>query len=244
MKTRVTWMSAVAFVFTLVGYAFVPRPTLHLDLDSFAGVEVQPFRGNARGAVKIQADIANFEGRRALHILNDDSAIAEGILAGVQSLAIVKGSDFQDGTIEIDVVGWSRAGAPPDTRGFAGVAFRLQDDASRFEAFYFRFSNGRAKDQLRRNHTSQYVSEPDFSWFRLRNEQPGVYESYVDLAERAWARMRVVVTGSKAMLYVNGATQPCLIVNDLKLGNTHGRIALWNGSDTEAYFSRLRIEHL
>jgi hypothetical protein len=28
----------------------------------------------------------------------------------------------------------------------------------------------------------------------------------------------------------------------LKLGDTHGQVALWNGSDTEAYFSNLRIE--
>jgi hypothetical protein len=242
MKKPATWISALAFVFALAGYAFVPKPVLYLSLDSLTGVEVQPFRGNAHGEVKVQADIANYQGRRALHIRNDDSTISEGSLAGGQSLAVVKGSDFKDGTIEVDVVGWPRQGAPPDTRGFAGVAFRLQDDASRFEAFYLRFSNGRAEDQLRRNHTAQYVSEPDFSWFRLRSEQPGVYESYVDIAEKAWARIKVVVSGSKAQLYVNGAKQPCLIVNDLKLGNTHGRIALWNGSDTEAYFSRLRIE--
>ncbi|MBV9341284.1 MAG: hypothetical protein JO159_10405 [Acidobacteria bacterium] len=53
--------------------------------------------------------------------------------------------------------------------------------------------------------------------------------------------MKVVVSGSKAKLYVNGADQPCLIVNDLKLGASHGRIALWTGSDTDAYFSNLRV---
>jgi hypothetical protein len=89
-----------------------------------------------------------------------------------------------------------------------------------------RFTNGRAEDQLRRNHAAQYVSEPDFPWFRLREESPGVYESYVDIEPKAWTKLKVVVAATKAQLYVNGAAQPCLIVNDLKLGDTHGQIAL------------------
>jgi hypothetical protein len=174
--------------------------------------------------------------------LNDDRMIANGNMTGGQSLAIVRGSDFKDGTIEVDLVGMPRQGAPADTRGFIGLAFHVQDHGSKFEAFYLRFSNGRADDQLRRNHSAQYVSEPEFPWFRLRKENPGVYESYVDIEPNAWTKLKVVVAGSKAQLYVNDATQPCLIVNDLKLGDTHGAVALWNGSDTEAYFSNLRIE--
>jgi hypothetical protein len=109
-----------------------------------------------------------------------------------------------------------------------GLAFRVQDHGSRFEAFYLRFTNGRAEDQIRRNHAAQYVSAPDFPWFRLRQESPGEYESYVDIEPNAWTRVN--------------AAQPCLIVNDLKLGAGHGQIALWNGSDTEACYSNLRIE--
>jgi hypothetical protein len=64
----------------------------------------------------------------------------------------------------------------------------------------------------------------------------------VDIEPNAWTRVKVVVTGASARLYVNNAAQPCLIVNDLKLGAGHGQIALWNGSDTEACYSNLRIE--
>lgn len=60
-------------------------------------------------------------------------------------------------------------------------------------------------------------------------------ESYVDLEPGAWTRIKIEVAGTKASLYVNGADQPCLIVNDLKLGETHGQVALWTGSNTEAY---------
>jgi hypothetical protein len=40
---------------------------------------------------------------------------------------------------------------------------------------------------------------------------------------------------------VNGAGQPSLIVNDLKLGNTEGTLALWIGVGTDGYFSNLRV---
>jgi hypothetical protein len=213
-----------------------------LALDSLDGLDVQAVRANGLDPVKVTADVATYRGRRAVHLLNDDSGIAKGNASGGESLAIVKGSDFKDGTIEVDLVGMPRAGAPPDTRGFVGLAFRIQDHGLRYEAFYLRFTNGRSEDQVRRNHTAQYVSEPEFPWFRLRQENPGQYESYADIEPNAWTHVKAVVTGAKAQLYVNNAAQPCLIVNDLKLGDNHGQVALWDGSDTEAYYSNLRME--
>ena len=50
-----------------------------------------------------------------------------------------------------------------------------------------------------------------------------------------------MVAGTTASLCVNGADQPCLIVNDLKLGDTHGQVTLWTGSNTEGYFSNLMV---
>src|SRR5262249_17296023 len=135
-----------------------------MTLDSLAGLEIQAVRENGPAQVKVKADVASYRGRRAVHLLNDDSAIPKGALSGGQSLAIVPRSDFKDGAIEVEVVGLPRAGAPPDTRGFVGLAFRVQDHGSRFEAFYLRFTNGRADDQFRRNHATQYVSQPDFPW--------------------------------------------------------------------------------
>jgi hypothetical protein len=157
-------------------------------------------------------------------------------------LAALASSDFKDGSIELDVAGFPRQGAPDDARGFIGLAFRVQEKGDRGEYFYIRPTNGRADDQLRRNHSAQYVSSPDYPWYRLRKENPGLYESYVDLEAGAWTHMRIVVSGTKAQLYVNGADQPCLVVNDLKLGETHGRIALWAHPTTEAYFANLQVK--
>jgi hypothetical protein len=127
-------------------------------------------------------------------------------------------------------------------RGFVGIAFRVQLGGSRFECFYLRPTNGRANDQLRRNHSTQYISHPDYPGYRLREETPGVYESYADLESEVWTPIKIVVSGIQAKLYVNGAEQPCLVVNDLKLGETQGQIGLWIGSGTEAYFSTIVVK--
>jgi len=50
----------------------------------------------------------------------------------------------------------------------------------------------------------------------------------------------IVVNGIKAALCLNGADQPCLLVNDLKLGASHGKIGLRIGQGTEAYFTNLK----
>jgi hypothetical protein len=213
-----------------------------MALDSMDGLEIKAVSELGGEVVKVKADIAMFNGRRAVHMLNDDSTMGSSGPSGGESLAIVKASDFDDGTIEVDVVGMPRQGSNSQSRGFVGIAFRIQGDVEKFENFYLRFTNGRADDQLRRNHTAQYSSFPDFPWSRLRQENPGVYESYVDIEEKSWTKVKVVIVGTKAKLYVNRAEQPCLIVNDLKLGQGHGRVALWTGSDTEAYFSNLRIK--
>jgi hypothetical protein len=212
-----------------------------LALDSLDGLEIKSVKEDGVDPVKTKADVATYRGRRAVRIVNDDGRTVTGTPAGAQAIAIVKTSEFKDGTIEADVVGLPREGAPATTRGFVGIAFHVLDQGSRYESIYLRMTNGRADDQLQRNHSTQYVSQPDFPWQRLRKESPGVYESYVDLEPGAWTKIKIVVAGTKASLFVNGADQPCLIVNDLKLGETHGQVALWTGSNSEAYFSNLTI---
>lgn len=195
-------------------------------LDSLSGIDVNDNR----------AEVVTYRGRRSIRLVRGPSDNDP-----IPSLAILKDSDFRDGTIELAVAAVPRPGAPADERGFVGISFRSQPGASRFECIYLRMTNGRCDDQIRRNHSAQYASEPDYPWHRLRKENPGQYESYVDLEPGAWTKMKIVVSGTKAALYVNGASQPCLVVNDLKLGDSRGQIGLWAGSDTEAYFSMLSI---
>jgi hypothetical protein len=152
--------------------------------------------------------------------------------------------DFHNGVIEIDVVGALAPEAGQDARGFVGIAFRIAPDLSKCEGIYLRPTNGRANDQVRRNHSTQYFAFPDYTFARLRKESPERYESYVDLVPGEWTKMRIEVEGERARLYVHGAEQPVLLVNDLKLGkDARGSIGLWVDSGTEGYFSNLRVTY-
>jgi hypothetical protein len=53
--------------------------------------------------------------------------------------------------------------------------------------------------------------------------------------------MRIVVAGTSARLFVHDASQPALVVNDLKLGAGDGGVALWIGSGTDGFFANLRV---
>lgn len=199
--------------------------------------QTRTFRLDSMDGLKqhnVTATPATHQGRPAVRV-------TEAGGQGEDRLLIVSGTDFQDGVIEIDVAGRPAAGAGEQARGFVGVAFRVAPNLSKFECFYLRPTNGRAEDQVRRNHSLQYVSFPEFPWPRLRKEFPEKYESYADLVPGEWTKVKIEARGDKARLYVHGAPQPSLIVNDLKLGNSKGAIALWIGPGTEAYFSSLRV---
>lgn len=148
---------------------------------------------------------------------------------------------FQNGTIEVKVLSRLRPDAPELARGFIGVAFRINEDDTKFECIYLRPTNGRAEDQLRRNRSLQYFSFPDFKFDRLRKEVPGVYESYADMGLGEWITMRIEVSGKSAKLFLNDGKQPALVVNDLKHGDTSGAIGLWVDVGTEGLFTDLTI---
>ena len=136
-------------------------------------------------------EAATYKGRAAVHFSD----------GGGDALGLVKDSTFHNGTIELDIAAMPATGAAQGARGFAGLAFRVQN-RNTYEAFYLRPTNGRADDQLRRNHATQYISEPNWPWQRLREETPGVYESYVDLVPGEWTHVKIVVAGSRAELFV------------------------------------------
>jgi hypothetical protein len=196
----------------------------------------------------VTAAAVTYEGKRGVRLVVSDSARrrVEGLPIEQQQLetfALLEGTDFGDGTIELEVAGAPAPGASGGARGFVGVAFRVQPDRRTYDAFYLRPTNGRAEDQVRRNHSVQYIAHPDWPWERLRRETPERYESYVDLVPGMWTRIRVEVRGTKARLYVHGQSQPTLLIDDVKSGATgRGAVALWIGPGTVAHFRDVRIE--
>ncbi len=185
-------------------------------------------------AGKVTATVVTYQGKEATRLVGGNE----------NGLALLKGSNFKDGTIEIELAGKPSANAVAGARGFIGIAFRVQNTGLPHELIYLRPTNGRADDMFRRNHSTQYVSEPEWPWERLRKEMPSLYESYVDLESGMWTRYKIVVKGTRAELYVHGAAQPCLIVKDLKLGEGPGALALWIGPGTEGYFANLKVTPL
>lgn len=154
----------------------------------------------------------------------------------------LKGSHLKDGSIEVHVLSKLRPDAPAHARGFIGVAFRINTDNSKFECIYMRPTNGRADDQVRRNHAIQYFSYPDYKYSRLRQESPEKYESYADMGLNEWISMKIVVSGTQARLFLNDNKEPSLIVNDLKLGaDQSGGIGLFVDIGTEGYFTDLKV---
>jgi hypothetical protein len=179
-----------------------------------------------------------------------DSEALEVRLAGpyrgpdLDTFALIPGLDFHDGTIEVDVAGSVLPGSLSGARGFVGIAFRIDAAGGSFssEGFYIRPNNGRADDQVRRNHSTQYFSYPGYDFDRLRREAPGKYESYADVVADEWTHLRIEVAGANAQFYVGTASQPALLVHDLKRGaDAHGSVGLWLDNGTNGHFRNLTI---
>ncbi len=154
----------------------------------------------------------------------------------------IKGTDFKNGTIEVKVLSRLLKDAPDFARGFIGVAFRINDSNTKYESIYIRPVNARVNDQVRRNHSIQYYSYPDFKFDRLRKESPERYEAYADMEMNKWITMRIEVKDAQAKLFLGNNMQASLIVNDLKHGgDLSGAIGLWVEVGTEGYFKDLKI---
>lgn len=159
-----------------------------------------------------------------------------------KTVAVLKDIDFHNGTIEATISGQPRANSGEGARGFVGIAFRVAADTSKMELFYIRPTNGRANDQVRRNHSTQYVSMPGFPWEKLRKETPEKYEAYADMVPAEWTKVKIEVKDETAKFYVNGASQPTLIVNDLKQGkDLRGSVGLWIGPGSLGHFADLKV---
>ena len=229
MKQPMFILIAVLALALSTGFTQVKPTTIPLDNPG----EMQPRN--------VKTEQVTYKGRKALRVTDAAQAnVADGI-----QLVILNKTEFHDGVIEIELTGEPGASAGGGARGFVGVAFRVNldaaKDAAKYECFYLRPTNGRADDQVRRNHSTQYISHPDFSWPRLRKEFPEKYESYVDLVPGEWTKVKIEVRGDKARLYVHDAAQPVLVVNDLKQGPGQGQLALWVGAGTVAHFANLRV---
>ena len=147
--------------------------------------------GNGLQPHSVTVERVRCRGRKALRVRSLPSA--DAVYSAQKSgtgggIVLIEGSSFREGAIEVDAVGQPQANAPALARGFVGIAFRVPPDASKYDYVYIRPTNGRADDQERRNHSTQYASFPDNEWLKLRTESPGKYESYIPRPTHSWKR--------------------------------------------------------
>ena len=227
----------------------LPAQARRFALDSTAGLRLHNVAGEQAtldGKRGVRLTVSPELTRRLQALTPEQLAqfAQRGTIEGVdlEQFAVIEGVDFSNGVIEAEIAGAPAPDAGAGARGFVGIAFRLQPDMRTYDAFYLRPTNGRAEDQERRNHATQYISHPDWPWFRLRQETPSKYESYADLLPGVWTKVKIEVRGDKARLYVNDNPQPALIVNDVKSGaSARGGVALWIGPGTIGHFRNLTV---
>ena len=187
---------------------------------------------------QVYMSIEKWDDKQAVKIIKDSTLQAVDEATFVR----IKDIDFKDGIIEVNVLSRLHKKARSSDRGFIGIAFRINEDNSKFECMYIRPTNGRAEDQVRRNHSIQYFAFPDFKFDRLRKESPEKYESYADMGLNEWIKIKIEVKGKQAKLFLNDNKQPSLVVNDLKLGeNVSGALGLFVDVGTEGYFRDVKI---
>ena len=166
---------------------------------------------------------------------NDKKGIRFSKSAG-DGIAWLKGVEFSNGTIELAIRGKDKL-----QESFVGVAFHGVNNET-LDAIYFRPFNFQSTNPVRKIHAVQYISHPDYTWSVLREKYNGKYEKAVTPAFNGndWFHAKIVVQFPKVMVYVNGNSEPSLVIdklNDRKIG----KIGLWVGNTSDGDFSNLQI---
>ncbi len=161
-----------------------------------------------------------------------------------KQMAVLKGTEFSEGAIDVDIYSVLTEDAPVGARGFVGIAFRvdtdLADGSAPYDAIYLRPANGRTDDPERKKHAIQYISNPDFHFDVSREEAPGKYEKPADIGLGEWIHLTIEVEGNSAKAYVNG--ELALEVDELQSSVENGTaVALWANPGTDAHFANLVI---
>jgi hypothetical protein len=203
-----------ACVMFLAGGASAAAPAEHIALDDPAAFDVQGRTLSIENG--------------AVHL---DAVEGEGI-------AWLKGVQFVDGRISIEVQGADRMG-----KSFVGLAFHASAAQKRHDVVYVRPFNFQSPDPQRRAHALQYMAMPDHDWEVLRTRFPGKYEAEITPAPKPddWVRLTVEVHRGKARVFVDDRSSPALSVE--LLNKNGGRsLGLWVGNNSDGRFRNLRIE--
>jgi hypothetical protein len=153
-------------------------------------------------------------------------------------IAWLTGVEFSNGTIELDIKGKNIL-----QESFVGVAFHGVNNET-LDAIYFRPFNFQSTDPVRKVHAVQYISHPDNTWSVLREKYNGKYEKGVTPSPDGndWFHARIVIQFPKVTVYVNGNSEPSLVIDKLNDRKT-GKVGLWVGNNSDGDFANLQISN-
>lgn len=146
---------------------------------------------------------------------------------------------FANGVIEFDVKGKN-----VEQQSFVGIAFHGLVDTKTFDVIYLRPFNFKAEEPVKRSHSVQYASHPEYPWQMLREKFKGKYESAIALAPdpNNWVHVRIEVNYPTIKTFVNGNATPSLVVTKLN-DRKNGILGLWVGSNSDGDFANLKITY-
>jgi len=146
----------------------------------------------------------------------------------------LKDVNFANGSIELDIKGKNEQG-----KSFVGIAFHGLND-SVYDVVYFRAFN--FTNPERKNHSVQYISHPNHTWWSLRNQHPEEYESTINPIPEPndWFLVTIEVDFPMVKAFVNNASEPSLVINQLS-ERKQGWVGFWAGYGSAGSYRNLKI---
>lgn len=165
----------------------------------------------AASAAPIDMQAANWE-TTGHASFSKDAAHPHGILAIKGGAAVLNGMMFSDGTIEYDIF------EEPDNQGIPGIWFR-QTGTDTAENFYLRTESGCPGS----NECIQYapVTRGNVEW-----DIYPAYQASAPVHATGWNHVKLVISGHRMNVYMNGEAQPSLAVPRLAGNAAAGAISL------------------
>jgi hypothetical protein len=167
-----------------------------------------PFEGDAWVCHAAESRVEDHLGRRSLYLKG--------------GIATVAGQRFVDGSLAVDL-------AFSGERGFMGAIWRVEDTGN-YEEFYLRPHQSGNPDATQYTPVFNGVS----GWQLYHGERYAVRAVY---RRDAWVRLEVVFAGPRAEVYLGGAAEPLLIIDELKRDIGPGGIGVSALDFAPAHFS-------
>ncbi len=146
----------------------------------------------------------------------------------------IKEPVFKNGRIEFDIKGNDKQG-----KSFVGLAFHGLNDST-YEAIYFRPFNFKSPDKY--ENSIQYISHPEYPWFKLRKNYPKKYESTISPVPQPndWFHVTIIINYPSVKVFVNNSERPSLMIEQIS-SRKAGWVGFWVGHNSEGYFKNLKI---